>query len=79
MSIAQPLHPTGQARQFPGEGGEDGKPMAMPSEDAHANRTYFGRSGELKAGRPLRLGGNANRLNTAPAITVQRAKRKRSK
>ena len=77
--IGQPLNPTGHARKFTSEGGEDEKPQAMPSQDAHANKTYFGRSGRLKAGRPKTLGGDANRMRSQGADQVQRSRRKRSK
>lgn len=77
MPLIQPLHSTGHAKQFTGEGGEDGKPQAMPSEDAHANKTYLGRGGELKAGRPLRLGGNGNTMRNQSISAVQKARKRK--
>jgi hypothetical protein len=56
-TLPQRRHTSGQAVQFRGEGGEDGKPIAMPVPDANANKHLLGRSGTLKAGRPMNLGG----------------------
>jgi hypothetical protein len=68
--MPQRLEGTGHAVRWRGEGGEEGKPMAMPTPDANTNKTFRGRSGMLKSGRPMNLGGSADR----PAI---RAKRRR--
>jgi hypothetical protein len=78
MSIAQPLNPTGHSKKFTGEGEDESRPQALPSEDAHANKTYFGKSGKLKSSRPLRLGGDANAIRNQSAKSVQKA-RKRTK
>lgn len=64
----QPLHESGHAIKFKGEGGEDGKPQAMPTPSATANKHFYGRSGKLKAGRPMNLSGNA----AAPTIKSKR-------
>ena len=76
--FGQPLQATGHSKKFTGEGGEDEKPQSMPSNDAHANKTYFGPAGKLKAGRPTILGGDANRIRKQGPAAVQRS-RKRTK
>lgn len=77
MEFAQPLHDSGHAVQFPSEGGEEGRPMAMSVPDAHANKHYYGRSGVLKASRPKVLGGSGNQVQRQQHISSVQRSRKR--
>jgi hypothetical protein len=77
MALFQPLNSTGNRRTFAGEGGDEGRPEAMPAEDAHTNKTYVGRSGVLKASRPLRLGGNANQIRNQSISAVQKSRKRK--
>lgn len=74
----QPLNDSGHSVKFKGEGGEEGKPEAMPVPDSHANKHYYGRSGKLKASRPLALGGVGNTVRKDQSIhSVQKSRTKR--
>lgn len=73
----QPLHDSGHALKFKGEGGEDEKPQAMPVPDANTNKHYHGRSGRLKAGRPATLGGNGNAVRNQHISSVQKARKRK--
>lgn len=75
--VGQPLNDSGHARHFQGEGGEDGKPTAMPVPDANTNKHYLGRSGQLKAGRPSSLGGSGGTFRNQHIKSVQRSRRKK--
>jgi hypothetical protein len=68
----QPLEATGNAVTYRDEHGDDNKPMSMPTPDAHANRTFRGRAGTLKASRPR---GNASGNAAMPAIRSRRRKK----
>jgi hypothetical protein len=77
VALAQALHDSGHARKFAGEGGEDGKPQAMPVPDANTNKHYYGRSGKLKAGRSMNLGGDATKAGSQSIKSVQKSRKRK--
>ncbi len=77
MSVLQDLHGTGQAVSFGDERSDSVKPKAMPKPDSHANRTFVGRSGKLKAGRPMNLGGDALKAKGQGSAQVQKSRKRR--
>jgi len=77
--IEQPLHPTKHREPTSPEHPEQ-KTKSMPSDDAHANKTFLGPAGVLKSARGVgRQSRSGNRFTSAQgAHQLQRA-RKRTK
>lgn len=81
MSVAQSLNATGQKKiKADKEVAKGREPRIMPEPDAHANQAYFGRSGQLKSGRPQNFGRNGTKpIGAQDARQVQKARKKRTK
>lgn len=72
------LEPSGQRKMVADRDVAHGtEPHVMPTEDAHANRSYFGRAGRLKGGRPQNFGKVGLKVGSQGAQNVQKAKRRR--